>query len=54
MSAARLKTCLCADDKSLAGSGKTISDFLKGLDQIKKIPDYESALELKFVKALSK
>ena len=43
-----------ADDKSLAGSGKTISEFLKGLDQIKKIPEYESALEPKFVKTLVK
>jgi NitT/TauT family transport system substrate-binding protein len=43
-----------SDDKSLAGSGKTISDFLKGADLIKKVPDFESALEPKFVKALAK
>jgi NitT/TauT family transport system substrate-binding protein len=43
-----------SDDKSLAGSGKTICDFLKGVDLIKKVPDFESALEPKFVKALAK
>ena len=41
-----------SDHKSLVGSGITISDFLKSLDQIKKIPDVESALEPKFVKAV--
>jgi NitT/TauT family transport system substrate-binding protein len=41
-----------SDHKSLIGSGKTIGDFLKGLDQIKKVPDYEAALESKFVKAV--
>jgi NitT/TauT family transport system substrate-binding protein len=43
-----------SDDKSLSGSGKTISDFLKGLDQIKKIPDYDAALDPQFVKAVKK
>jgi NitT/TauT family transport system substrate-binding protein len=41
-----------SDHKSLVGSGTTIGDFLKGLDQIKKVPDYEAALESKFVKAV--
>jgi len=39
---------------SLAGSGKVIAEFLKGLDLIKTIPDYEAALEPRFVKALKK
>jgi NitT/TauT family transport system substrate-binding protein len=42
------------DDSSLAGSGKKIAGFLKGIDLIKTIPDYESALEPKFVKAMKK
>jgi len=42
------------EHSSLAGSGKVISEFLKGLDLIKTIPDYEGALEPKFVKALKK
>jgi len=43
-----------SDDASLAGSGKKISVFLKGLDLIKTMPDYEAALEPKFVQALKK
>lgn len=43
-----------ADDASLAGSGKKISVFLKGLDLMKTLPDYEAALEPKFVRALKK
>lgn len=39
---------------SLAGSGKVIADFLKSLDLIKKVPDFEAALEPKFVQALKK
>jgi NitT/TauT family transport system substrate-binding protein len=39
---------------SLAGSGKVIAEFLKGLELIKKMPDYEGALEPKFVRALKK
>jgi NitT/TauT family transport system substrate-binding protein len=42
------------DDHSLAGSGKVIAEFLKGLDLIKSVPDFEAALEPKFVKALKK
>lgn len=42
------------DDSSLYGSGKTIAEFLKGSDQIKKVPDYGAALEPKFVEALKK
>ena len=42
------------EHSSLAGSGKVIAEFLKGLDLIKTIPDYEGALEPKFVKALKK
>lgn len=42
------------DDSSLYGSGKTIAEFLKSADQIKKVPDYGAALEPKFVKALAK
>jgi NitT/TauT family transport system substrate-binding protein len=42
------------DDSSLYGSGKTIAEFLKSADQIKKVPDYAAALEPKFVKALAK
>jgi hypothetical protein len=33
------------DDSSLSGSGKKIAGFLKGLDLIKTIPDYDAALE---------
>jgi NitT/TauT family transport system substrate-binding protein len=40
--------------KSLAGSGKVIAEFLKQVDMIKTVPDYESSLEPKFVKALKK
>lgn len=43
-----------ADHSSLAGSGKVIADFLKGVDLIKTVPDFEAALEPKFVKALKK
>ncbi len=43
-----------SDDASLAGSGKKISVFLKSLDLIKTMPDYEAALEPKFVQALKK
>ena len=43
-----------SDDLSLFGSGKTISDFLKSADQIKKQPDYAGALEPKFVLAMKK
>lgn len=42
------------DDSSLYGSGKTIAEFLKSTDQIKKIPDYGAALEPKYVEALKK
>jgi len=42
------------DDSSLYGSGKTIAEFLKSSDQIKKVPDYGAALEPKFVEALKK
>jgi len=42
------------DDTSLYGSGKTITEFLKSTDQIKKIPDYGAALEPKYVEALKK
>lgn len=42
------------DPKSLYGSGKVISDFLKGLDLIKTVPNYGAALEPKFVRALKK
>ncbi len=43
-----------ADATSLAGAGKAISEFLVKAGQIKKVPDYESALEPKFVQALKK
>ena len=43
-----------SDHSSLAGSGKVIAEFLKGLDLIKTMPDYEAALEPKFVKGLKK
>ncbi len=43
-----------SDDSSLAGSGKKIAEFLKSQDLIKTVPDFESALEPKFVKALKK
>lgn len=43
-----------SDHTSLAGSGKVIADFLKGVDLIKTVPDFEAALEPKFVKALKK
>ncbi|HEY8517334.1 MAG TPA: ABC transporter substrate-binding protein [Candidatus Binatia bacterium] len=42
------------DNTSLYGSGKTIAEFLKKMDQIKEIPDYGAALEPKFVQALKK
>ena len=42
------------DDSSLSGSGKKIAAFLKGLDLIKTIPDYDAALEPKFVEAVKK
>src|SRR4029079_2806527 len=42
------------DDSSLAGSGKKIAGFLKSIDLIKTVPDFESALEPKFVKAVKK
>lgn len=41
-------------DSSLKGSGKTITDFLSGAGLIKNKPDFASALEPKFVKALKK
>lgn len=40
------------DDSSLYGSGKTIAEFLKSADQIKKVPDYAAALDPRFVEAL--
>lgn len=43
-----------SDHTSLAGSGKVIADFLKGVDLIKTVPDFEAALEPKFVKSLKK
>jgi NitT/TauT family transport system substrate-binding protein len=42
------------DHSSLAGSGKVIASFLKSLDLIKTMPDYEKALDPRFVKALKK
>jgi NitT/TauT family transport system substrate-binding protein len=42
------------DDKSLVGSGKKIAVFLKEKALIKSVPDFEGALEPKFVKALKK
>ncbi|MFO1475197.1 MAG: ABC transporter substrate-binding protein [Verrucomicrobiota bacterium] len=42
------------DDASLAGSGKKIADFLKSIDMIKSVPDYQGALDPTFVKALKK
>ena len=42
------------DDSSLYGSGKTIAEFLKSADQIKKVPDYGASLEPKYVQALAK
>ncbi len=43
-----------AEPSSLAGSGKIIAEFLKKVDMIKTLPDYENSLEPKFVKALKK
>jgi aliphatic sulfonates family ABC transporter substrate-binding protein len=40
------------DDSSLAGSGKTISEFLVSVGQIKKVPDYDAAIDPKFIKAV--
>jgi NitT/TauT family transport system substrate-binding protein len=42
------------DHTSLFGSGKVIAGFLKGLDLIKTVPDFEGALEPKFVRELKK
>jgi NitT/TauT family transport system substrate-binding protein len=42
------------DNASLSGSGKVIADFLVSAGQIKKVPDFDSALEPKFVKAIKK
>jgi NitT/TauT family transport system substrate-binding protein len=42
------------DDTSLFGSGRTIAEFLKSVGLIKTIPDYASALEPKFVKAVKR
>jgi NitT/TauT family transport system substrate-binding protein len=39
---------------SLVGSGRVIADFLKKLELIKTVPDLETALEPKFVRALKK
>ena len=40
------------DDSSLSGSGKSISEFLVAAGQIKKVPDYDAAIEPKFIKAV--
>jgi len=40
------------DNSSLAGSGKSISEFLVSAGQIKKVPDYDAAIEPKFIKAV--
>jgi NitT/TauT family transport system substrate-binding protein len=40
------------DDSSLSGSGKTIAEFLVKVGQIKQVPDYDAALEPKFIKAV--
>ena len=42
------------DHASLFGSGKVIAGFLKSLDLIKTVPDFEGALEPKFVRALKR
>ncbi|MEA3212482.1 MAG: NitT/TauT family transport system substrate-binding protein [Chthoniobacter sp.] len=42
------------DETSLYQSGKVISDFLVGAGLMKKVPDYASALDPKFVNALKK
>lgn len=42
------------DDSSLSGSGKSISEFLVTAGQIKKVPDYDAAIEPKFIKAVKK
>lgn len=41
-----------ADVMTLSGSGKSISEFLVEAGQLKKVPDYDAALEPKFVKAI--
>jgi NitT/TauT family transport system substrate-binding protein len=43
-----------ADDGSLYGSGKTIAEFLVGIEQLPKVPDYEAALEPKFIQAVGR
>ncbi|HEY8240209.1 MAG TPA: aliphatic sulfonates ABC transporter substrate-binding protein, partial [Kiritimatiellia bacterium] len=43
-----------ADDASLYGSGKTIAEFLVGIQQLPEVPDYEAALEPKFIEAAKK
>jgi NitT/TauT family transport system substrate-binding protein len=43
-----------ADDLSLYGSGKTITEFLKKAGQLKTIPDYAAALEPKFMLDVAK
>jgi len=42
------------DVTTLSGSGKSISEFLVSAEQIKKVPDYDAALEPKFVEAVKK
>lgn len=42
------------DVTTLSGSGKSISEFLVSAGQLKKVPDYDAALEPKFVKAAKK
>ncbi len=42
------------DDSSLAGSGKSISEFLVSAGQLKKVPDYKAALDPTFVQKMKK
>lgn len=42
------------DVMTLSGSGKSISEFLVQAGQLKKVPDYDAALEPKFVQAAAK
>lgn len=40
------------DNSSLSGSGKSISEFLVSAGQIKKVPDYDAAIDPTFIKAV--
>ena len=42
------------DATTLHGSGKRISEFLKQADQIKKVPNFDAAIDATFVKAAKK